>query len=270
MKKRVLSFLLLLAMLVTMVPVMAFGSSANETTEEEPPRSEVYTDVSDFYSLYKTEGLIAFFDALDPSNGTLDMENGKWYAKVYDEATGAFVKSETIFATLVGGAYDADTNPTGWKVGANGGFGYDDPDLVSSNKLSFDKALLSGGVGALNAPWDFWTVESIISVNIREIPVEIRTFTAAEDAQYPLTVVTEGDDLGSFAAKTTATTAKWGTTKEATVVVTGAAGTATAVRSVVSGTGVTAETKDHNVTIGADGKATFKVQYKANYVDFAI
>ena len=271
MKKRVLSFLLLLAMLVTMVPAMAFGTSASETTEEEPPRSEVYTDVSDFYSLYKTEGLIAFFDAFDPANGTLDMENGKWYAKVYDEATGAFVKSETIFATLEGGAYDAETNPTGWKVGANGGFGYDDPEFVSSNKLSFDAAaLLRGGVGALNAPWDFWTVETIVSVNLRTIPVEIRTFTSADDAEHKLTVATEGDDLGAFAAKTSVVTAKWGTTKQATIVLTGAAGTAAAVRTIVSGASVTPETKDHNVTIGDDGKATIKVDYKANYTDIAV
>ncbi len=270
MKKRVLSFLLLLAMLVTMVPAVAVFGSTDEPAEELP-RSEVFTDAETFYDLYKTEGLIAFFDAFDPSNGTLDIANGKWYAKVYDAETGEFVKSDTIYATLEGGVYDAETNPTGWKVGENGGFGYDDPEFASNNKLSFDKGLLSHGEGALNERWDFWTVESIIKVDMREIPIENRAFTAAEDAAHKLTVVTEGDDLGAtYAAKATAVTEKWGTTKTATVVVKGAANAAVTVKSVVAGADLVAESKEYNVALDAEGKGTVSVQYKANYTDITV
>ena len=117
MKKRVLSFLLLLAMLVTMIPVMGAGVTA-ATGDEETPRSETgdSTPISDYYSLYKTDGLVAFFDALDPENGTLDLANGKWYAKVYNAATGQLEVSDTIYATVTGGVYHADSNATAWQT----------------------------------------------------------------------------------------------------------------------------------------------------------
>ena len=140
MKKRVLSLLLLLAMLVTMVPTMSVSAGATENSGEEPPRNEEITStpVSDFYSLYKTENLIAFFDALDPNNGTLDLAEGKWYARVFNKGTGKWEKSDTIYATIKGGAYDAENNPTGWKTYASG-FGFEETAFkTTENVVEFD------------------------------------------------------------------------------------------------------------------------------------
>lgn len=260
MKKRVLSFLLLLAMLVTMVPAVAIVGNAEEIGEELP-RSETFTDAESFYDLYKTEGLVAFFDALDPENGTLDLANGKWYAKVYDEATGTFVKSETIYATITGGVYDAEGNPTGWKIGESG-FGYDDPDFTADNAITFDhQALLCTGVGLLNAPFDNWTVETTLKVNLRSIPATKQAYTASSEGEYALTVVTEGEDLGAYAAKTTLLAPGWGTQKNAVVTLTGVAGESANVNTIVSGEGATSVTKAFSVTFDANGKATISVPF---------
>lgn len=172
MKKRVLSFLLLFAMLVTMVPTMALGAAA-ETGDEELPRSEaqITSPISDYDSLYKTEGLIAFFDALDPENGTLDLAEGKWYARVYDAETKRFVISTTLFATVKGGAYDADANPTGWQA-YESGFGYADADLTATeNVIEFNKdALLSYEKEAGSfARYSNWTVEALVRADLRNI-----------------------------------------------------------------------------------------------------
>ncbi len=165
MKKRVLSFLLLLSMLVSMVPVMAVSGAETEGGEEETPRSETYTSVDDFYALYKTEGLVAFFDALNPENGTLKLDEGKWNAKVYDAEQKTFVVSDTVYATITGGVYDAEQSPTGWKAGESG-FGYDDPNCTApDNKISFDKALLSSGEGTR---YSAWTVETLLQIKPRE------------------------------------------------------------------------------------------------------
>lgn len=190
MKKRVLSFLLLLSMLVSMVPVMAVSGSEAGDTEGETPKSETYTPVDDFYALYKTEGLVAFFDAMDPSNGTLKLDEGKWYAKVYDSEHNTFVVSDTVYATLEGGAYNAETNPTGWKAGLSG-FGYDDPNMTAlDNKVSFDKALLASGEGVR---YGAWTVESLLQIKLRANERPIAVYTA-DSQEFPLTSAVSAED----------------------------------------------------------------------------
>ncbi|MBE6655901.1 MAG: hypothetical protein E7609_03385 [Ruminococcaceae bacterium] len=170
MKKRVLSLLLLLAMLVTMVPTMAVGAAA-ETGDGDVPRSETSATkpISDYYSLYKTDGLIAFFDAFDPTNGTVDLVNGKWYARVYNAETKQFEKSETIYAEIKGGAYDADTNATGWQSYASG-IGYADPDFTATaNQISFNtQTLLQYNDGAVNQRYANWAVETVVRVDLRD------------------------------------------------------------------------------------------------------
>ncbi len=167
MKKRVLSLLLLLSMLVTMVPAMALGGTAVEN--EEVPRSETFTDVGDFYSLYKTEGLVAFFDALTASNGTVDLAEGKWYARVYDEDSGTFVTSSEIYATLTGGAYDAEGNPTGWRFDG-AGLGYADPTCAAmGNSLTIGaKDILYTKVGDFAYRKANWTIETAIKTTLRQ------------------------------------------------------------------------------------------------------
>ncbi len=179
MKKRVLSFLLLLAMLVTMIPVMGAGVTA-ATGNEESPRSETgdSTPISDYYSLYKTEGLVAFFDALDPENGTLDLANGKWYAKVYNAATGQFEVSDTIYATVTGGAYNADSNATGWQT-YEGGFGYADPDYASvTNVITIPRTQVLFNE-ATGIPYSNWTVDSLIRVDLRNVAEKDGAVTGA-------------------------------------------------------------------------------------------
>ncbi len=169
MKKRVLSFLLLLAMLVTMIPVMGAGVTA-ATGDEETPRSETgdSTPISDYYSLYKTDGLVAFFDALDPENGTLDLANGKWYAKVYNPATGQLEVSDTIYATVTGGAYNADSNVTGWQT-YESGFGYADPNYASvTNVITIPRAQVLFNE-ATHIPYSNWTVDAQIRVDLRDV-----------------------------------------------------------------------------------------------------
>ena len=182
MKKRVLSLLLLLAMLVTMVPTMSVSAGATENSGEEPPRNEEITStpVSDFYSLYKTENLIAFFDALDPNNGTLDLAEGKWYARVFNKGTGKWEKSDTIYATIKGGAYDAENNPTGWKTYASG-FGFEETAFkTTENVVEFDytKLLHNGPARHSN-----WAVEALVKVNLRDIPLE-RVTISGDDLHF--------------------------------------------------------------------------------------
>ncbi len=179
MKKRVLSLLLLFAMLITMVPTMAVSSAATEGSEEEPERNEgtTSTDVSDYYSLYKTENLIAFFDALDPENGTLDLENGKWYARVFNADIGKWEKSDTLYATITGGVYNAETNATGWKV-YDSGFGFSDPEFkAKDNAVVFDHTNLLWNDGDR---YNNWSVEALVKVDLRDIPLAYKTIGANE------------------------------------------------------------------------------------------
>ena len=232
MKTRVLSFLLVLAMLVTMVPVMSLASAADTT--EETPRSETYTPLSDYYALYKTEGLIAFFDAFNPDNGTLKLDEGKWYAKVYDAEKKTFVVSDTLYGTIVGGVYDADTNPTGWKKG-DSGFGFDDPDfLATNNKIdftSFGENLLSyKQADDSYKRYDNWTVDANVRVDLRVNPTTIYTYTE-DDAEHKMTVTTE-----DVSKKYSISATLWGTTKQVTVTITGPASSEVTLKVVKNGT----------------------------------
>ena len=93
MKKRILSFLLMLVMVLSLVPTMATATAAAESEEE------ITAD-----DLYVTDGLVAWWDAYDAANNdTVDVANGKWYSRVGDAT-----------ATMMGGK---------WGV-VNGGLGY--------------------------------------------------------------------------------------------------------------------------------------------------
>ncbi len=176
MKKRILSFLLVLCMLLTAMPIFTFGSGASETAVEdennELTKNEDSKAVSSFYDYYVTDGLVAFFDAYDTKSTTLDLENGKWYAKVYNASTKGFEKStdEGLVATIGGGVLGSTTEPaeegaepivntTGWVKGDKG-FSYFTNQSVGANKISLPLALIAS---------DSYTVEFVGSVKLREI-----------------------------------------------------------------------------------------------------
>ena len=96
MKKRILSFLLMLVMVVSMVPVMATATAAEETAEA--PTAD---------DLYVTDGLVALFDAFGKNDASVDLANGTWTAK--------YSKTGPAVATIKGVSW--------WKFRANGGFG---------------------------------------------------------------------------------------------------------------------------------------------------
>ena len=101
MKKSALRFLLVFCMLCSMLPV--FASSADGADVGAVAQAEK-SDATSFYDLYVTDGLVAFYDAFDPESDVLDLKSGKWYAKVYNAASGTFEKTtdSAYTATIVG------------------------------------------------------------------------------------------------------------------------------------------------------------------------
>ncbi len=171
MKKRVLSFLLVLCMLLTAMPVFTFGSGAAENSDDLT-KNENSKAVSSFYDYYVTDGLVAFFDAFDTESDVLDLENGKWYAKIYNASTGAFEKTtdEGFTATIGGGLLGAEippaeeggeptVNETGW-VKDEKGFSYFTNKSVGANKISLPLSLIAN---------DMYTVEFVGRVDLREV-----------------------------------------------------------------------------------------------------
>ena len=172
MKKRVLSLLLVLCMLLTAMPVFTFGSGAadgdNDLTKNENSKA-----VSSFYDYYVTDGLVAFYDAYDTASDVLDLEGGKWYAKIYNATTGAFEKTtdEAFIATIGGGVLGAEippaeeggdptVNETGWVKGDKMGFSYFTNKNVGANKISLPLSLIA---------YDAYTVEFVGRVDLRKI-----------------------------------------------------------------------------------------------------
>ncbi len=99
MKKRILSVFLLIAMLVTMVPVMA-------TAAEETSASAENTDAVDLHSLYVQDGLTALFSTFGENGDTVDLSAGTWTA-------------------LVGGKIATLGKPERWSLKTGGGVGFD-------------------------------------------------------------------------------------------------------------------------------------------------
>ena len=113
MKKRILSVILLLAMLLTMVP---FAATAEEVTTDVNAGSDATTeneatDAFDYEALYVKEGLVNLFTVYGENNG-LDFSKATWTDKLKGSV-----------ATLMGkGAKDGD--PTRWVQNADGSFGF--------------------------------------------------------------------------------------------------------------------------------------------------
>lgn len=105
MKKRILSLLLLLAMLVTMIPVATVAAEEKAQTQENGATG---TD-HDYHDLYITDGLVGLFTAMDKDDDTVNPTNdgnGAWVNRVSGKTNAA-----------LGGLY--------WRRTENGGIGYD-------------------------------------------------------------------------------------------------------------------------------------------------
>ena len=98
MKKRLLSFLLAVVMVVGMVPVVAVAAVE--------PAVETETTPLTYEDLYVEDGLEIWLDAFDSSK--VDLANGKWTSE----------DGKTV-ATIKGGVY-GDSNKTGWVAGDKG------------------------------------------------------------------------------------------------------------------------------------------------------
>lgn len=105
-KKRILSMLLPVAMLVTMIPVMTYAEEAG-TDDGASAVSDVQEEQEsvDIVSMYAAQdNLVAFFTVF--KDGTVDIEKGTW-------------------TDLVGGGVATMGTPSRWFVNDNGSVGYD-------------------------------------------------------------------------------------------------------------------------------------------------
>ena len=149
MKKRILSFLLVLCTLLTMVPVM---TQAAENTEEV---ASTEATNADYANLYEQTGLVHAYMAFGFSDASYDLTAGVWYDLV-----------GSANASFTGGAY-SNTNPTGWQVGPYGGAMYVDNDAYRATGQSV-RWTVGEGEGQLNLP-ETYTVEYLSRNELRDV-----------------------------------------------------------------------------------------------------
>ncbi len=165
MKKRILAALLAVCLLASLFPVAT-------TAAEQAQVAVADRAASDYLDLYVKDGLIVLFDAGTASTDTIDLAAGTWTGMTV--SNGALVKNEAYQATLGGGAYHAESNPTGWRS-ENGALVWREPDSMSANRyLRFDPSWLPDvfEVEVLFAPYlrDYYTdrQENITATKISE------------------------------------------------------------------------------------------------------
>ncbi len=185
MKKRILSFLLVVCTLLTMIPVM---STAAEQSEEAVA-SNVESTNADYAELYVQAGLVHAYMAFGTSDASYDIAGGVWYDLV-----------GSANATLAGGAY-SDSNLDGWKVGAHGGLVYEDNDAYNAagNGIIWT---VGSGEGQLNLPATY-TVEYLSRSELRDVHAPWSTAkltSAAVDGgtQYTATTVKWAANYGKL------------------------------------------------------------------------
>ena len=111
MKKRILSFVLLLAMILTMVPVMASAEETNAVADENAADTGANSGDSqsvepvDLTTLYVQEGLTALYTTFGEYASTADLSTGKW-------------------TDIINGKTATFGEKSHWKVGENGGVGF--------------------------------------------------------------------------------------------------------------------------------------------------
>ena len=104
MKKRIISLFLLMAMVLTMIPVMASAEETTPTVDDGASSETTEATAGDLHDWYVQDGLTLLYSTFGANNG-VDLDAGTWTARV---GTGV--------ATL--GTKDR------WSVGENGGIGY--------------------------------------------------------------------------------------------------------------------------------------------------
>ena len=119
MKARVLSLILLLAMLITAIPVMATAVEEDEATVLPPSVIPSYLDAHD---LYVQDGLVALFSGFDSKS--YDFGSGIWQNKVAGGENATFRDAETPYWEAQNGGIGytmlpAEWNADGHKVGVS-------------------------------------------------------------------------------------------------------------------------------------------------------
>ncbi len=154
MKKRIISFLLLLATLFSVFPMAATAAEAETPDVLEDANSYHYT------SFYVTDGLVMLLDAMDSSssNKTIDVENGKWYSSLVNTDR---------YATLDNGAL---TGIYAWGTRSIGdmqkGIGYyQTPSLAAACRNGWYATANTPGLdlGDSNLPTENYTVEMVLN-----------------------------------------------------------------------------------------------------------
>ncbi len=184
MKKRAISFLLVLCMLLSLVPISAQAAESTAT-------AETAEQLSGFTDLYVKTGLKALFVAYGKNNATVDTAAGKWYG--YTVRDGELVRDDTVYATIGG---------TDWST--QNGLGYADASFNHlDNKLVFPASLVEGN----------FAVDAVLKTVLRDIPIvedtaeTISTPTANADGtvSYVVTRYTKWNSTGADGAAITIT-----------------------------------------------------------------
>ena len=131
MRKRIVSLMLLFAMLITAIPVMTAGVVAEEVTA--PQEGEGTADAFDYEALYVKEGLVNLFTIYGEDNG-LDLSKATWTDKLKGSVA-------TLYGT---GAKSGQ--PTRWAQNADGSFGFN----VLKGAIMEDGSYNNSGDGATN------------------------------------------------------------------------------------------------------------------------
>ena len=183
MKKRILSFLLIACMLVTMVPVMS--SAAEEAVAVEAPSATN----ADYAELYVQDGLVHAYMAFGTSDPSYDLTAGVWYDLV-----------GSANASITGGVYGAN-NLDGWQVGDLGGIFYENRDSRTAGDTGI-KWTLGSEAGKLDLP-DTFTVEYLSRTDFRSVPQQWNnaTITSAPVADSTDTLYTLAVSKINFSTK---------------------------------------------------------------------
>ena len=104
MKKRITSLILAAVMVLVLIPAMALSATAED---------DVTTTAQDYSDLYVQDGLTMLLTSWSADDTSVDLVTGKWTSKVGG-----------LTATILGGMYDASSNPVGWRRAADGSIFY--------------------------------------------------------------------------------------------------------------------------------------------------
>ena len=124
--KKLLSVLLLVCTCVLALPMVSVLAKDGADSQGTAAPAITYDD------LYVKDGMTLWLDAYGNDNQSLHFDTGVWEGKVGE-----------LSGKLEGGAYDAATNPTGWRMAEGGGIVYRFRSLDEYNEKSAATGLVS-------------------------------------------------------------------------------------------------------------------------------